>query len=115
MNIRRKLQYVKHYYFHILDPGWGHVTIRMSGHPPFSARVILNSRDYVACQARRAGIRFQKETNCFTDVTDAAQPADTLRAPDVVGPLRQVCERWIYSSCLCFALDAEEPVRPNFH
>jgi hypothetical protein len=118
VNIQRKTQYVKHYYFHILDPDWGHVTIRISGHPPFGAQVILNGHDYVACQARRAGIRFQKEDNCFTDVTDAAQLAqlaDTLRTPDVVGSLRQVCERWIYSSCPCFALDAEEQVRSNFH
>lgn len=80
VNIQRKTQYVKHYYFHILDPDWGHVTIRMSGHPPFGAQVILNGHDYVACQARRAGIRFQKEDNCFTDVADAAllaQLADT--------------------------------------
>lgn len=118
VNIRRKTQYVKHYYFHILDPDWGHVTIRMSGHPPFGAQVILNGHDYVACQARKAGLRVQKEDNCFTDVTDAgqlAQLADTLRAPDVVGSLRQVCERWLYASCLCFALDSEEQARSNFH
>ena len=118
VNIRRKTQYVKHYYFHILDPDWGHVTIRMSGHPPFGAQVILNGHDYVACQARQAGIRFQKEDNCFTAVADAAQLAqlaDTLRAQDIVGPLRQVCERWIYTSCLCFALDTEEQARSNFH
>lgn len=118
VNIRRKTQSVNHYYFHILDPDWGHVTIRMSGHPPFGAQVILNGHDFVACQARRAGLRFQKEDNCFTDVTDAAQLAqlaDTLRAPDMIGPLRQVCERWLYTSCLCFALDSEEQVRSNFH
>lgn len=117
VNIKRKTQYVKHYYFHIQDPEWGHVTIRMSGHPPFGAQVILNGHDYVACQARRAGLHFQKEDNCFTDVTDAAQLAqlaDTLRTQDVVGPLRQVCERWIYTSCLCFALDSEEQARSQF-
>jgi hypothetical protein len=27
---------------HILDWGWGHVTIKMSGHPPFGAQIILN-------------------------------------------------------------------------
>ena len=26
--------YVNHYSFHILDSDWGHVTIKMSGHPP---------------------------------------------------------------------------------
>jgi len=118
VNIQRKTQYVKHYYFHILDPDWGHVTIRMSGHAPFGAQVILNGHNYVACQAHRAGLCFAQEDNCFTDVTDAdhlARLADTLRSPDAVGSLRQVCERWIYSSCLCFALDCEEQARSNFH
>ena len=31
-----------------------------------------------------------------------------------VGRLRQVCERWIYRSCLCFALDFEEQQRSGF-
>src|SRR6202166_3881084 len=34
--------YVNHYSFHTLDPDWGHLTIKMSGHPPFGAQVILN-------------------------------------------------------------------------
>src|SRR5215472_10877354 len=29
--------------------------------------------------------------------------------------LQSVCERWIYSSCLCFALDLEEQKRSGFH
>ncbi len=30
--------YVNHYSFHILDPDWGHLTIKMSGHPPLPLR-----------------------------------------------------------------------------
>ena len=41
-NIAKKPAYVNHYSFHIMDPQWGHVTIKMSGHPPFPAQVILN-------------------------------------------------------------------------
>ena len=37
--------YVNHYSFHILDPDWGHLTIKMSGHPPFGAQVILNGHE----------------------------------------------------------------------
>src|SRR6516162_6853116 len=44
----------------ILDPDWGHLTIKISGHPPFPAQVILNGHEYVACQARKAGIAFTK-------------------------------------------------------
>jgi len=28
--------------------------------------------------------------------------------------LRQLCERWIYSTCLCFALDLEEQEKSRF-
>ena len=41
-NIAKKPAYVNHYSFHIMDPQWGHVTIKMSRHPPFPAQVILN-------------------------------------------------------------------------
>lgn len=118
VNIERKKHYVNHYYFHIQDPDWGHVTIRMSGHPPFGAQVILNGHEYVACQAKRAGVTFKKEDNCFTDVTEATrlfQIADSLGSPEIVGQLEQVCNRWIYSACLCFALDLEEQERTHFH
>jgi hypothetical protein len=116
-NIERKTSYVNHYHFQIMDPDWGHIVIRMSGHPPFGAQVILNGHDYVARQARREGLAFQKEDNCFTDVTDADQLfqiADTLRSEDAVGLLEQVCDRWIYSACLCFALNLEEQSQTKF-
>ena len=34
--------------------------------------MILNGHEYVACQARKAGIAFTKEGNCFTTISDAA-------------------------------------------
>jgi hypothetical protein len=33
-----------------MDPQWGHVTIKMSGHPPFGAQVILNGHEYVGVE-----------------------------------------------------------------
>jgi hypothetical protein len=63
-NIAKKTAYVNHYSFHIIDPQWGHVTIKMSGHPPFPAQVILNGHEHVAARARGAGIGFAKEGNC---------------------------------------------------
>jgi hypothetical protein len=118
VNLARKYPYVNHYSFHILDPDWGHVTIKMSGHPPFGAQVILNGHEYVACQARKEGVQFTKDGNCFTQISDAtrlAQIADTLSSPDIIGRLTQVCERWIYSACLCFALDLAEQEKTRFH
>jgi hypothetical protein len=112
------MPYVNHYSFHILDPDWGHVTIKISGHPPFPAQIIFNGHEYVACQARQAGIGFTKEGNCFThvaDVTGLAKIADTLSEESAIGRLSQVCDRWIYSSCLCFALDLAEQENSGFH
>ena len=51
VNLEKTSQYVNHYSFHIMDPIWGHVTIKMSGHPPFGAQVILNGHEYVAAAA----------------------------------------------------------------
>ncbi len=116
-NIAKKTAYVNHYSFHILDPAWGHVTIKMSGHPPFPAQVILNGHEHVAAQARAAGIGFVKEGNCFTEIADPqglAQVADTLSQPAATGRLGQVCDRWIYTACLCFGLDLAEQGMSGF-
>jgi hypothetical protein len=76
----------------------------------------LNGHEYVACQARKAGITFTKDGNCFTSISDAAglaKIADTLSDHRAIGRLSQVCERWIYA-CVCFALDFDEQKRSRF-
>jgi hypothetical protein len=116
-NLEKKTASVNHYSFHIMDPDWGHLTVKMSGHPPFGAQVILNGHEWVACQAQTAGIGYTKEGNCFTAVADPqalAQVADTLSQHATIGRLRQVCDRWIYTACLCFGLDADEQARSGF-
>jgi hypothetical protein len=40
--------------------------------------------------------------------------ADTLRSDDAAGLLKEICERWIYTACLCFALDRSEQNRSGF-
>jgi hypothetical protein len=116
-NLAKKPTYVNHYSFHIMDPQWGHVTIKMSGHPPFGAQVILNGHEYVARAAQVAGIGLAMEGNCFTAVADPqalARVADTLSQDAAVGHLSQVCDRWIYTACLCFGLGLDEQQRTGF-
>jgi hypothetical protein len=116
-HLRRRMGHVYHYSFHIWDAEWGHVTIKMSGHPPFGAQVILNGHEYVAAAAAAAGIGFDKEGNCFTSVTDTqalAQLADTLSLPGTIGRLAGVCDRWIYTACLCFGLDIDAQQTSRF-
>lgn len=118
LDLRRKkpMTWVSHYHFHIIDEHWGHVTIKLCGHPPFSAQIMLNGHEYVASRARRMGVVFTKEENCFTDVSSAAElaeVADTLRSTAAVGQLRLVCERWIYR-CVAFGLSFDEQKKTNF-
>ena len=117
VNLEKKSEYVNHYSFHIMDPDWGHLVIKMSGHPPFGAQVILNGHEYVACQAHAAGIGFTKEGNCFTGIADPrglAQIADTLSQDAAAGRLGQACDRWIYTACLCFGLDLADQQASGF-
>src|SRR5215469_13431640 len=112
----KSMPYVNHYAFHIWDAEWGHVTLKISGHPPFAAQIILNGHEYVACRAKGAGMEFTQEGNCFTPISDAAglaRVADTLSAAPAIGRLTQVCERWIYT-CLSLALDSEEQTASGF-
>jgi hypothetical protein len=93
VSIDKKGEHVYHYSFHIIDPDWGHVTIKVSGHPPFAAQVILNGHEYVAAQAQAAGIGFTKEGNCFTEIADPqglAQIADAVPRQAAMGRLGQV-------------------------
>jgi hypothetical protein len=116
-SLEKKREYVYHYSFHIMDPAWGHVTVKMSGHPPFGAQVILNGHEYVAAAARAAGIGFTKEGNCFTEVADPqglARVADALPRQAAIGRLGQVCDRWICTACLCFGLDLAEQESSGF-
>jgi hypothetical protein len=78
-NIAAKKPYVQHYSFHIVDPEWGHITIKMAGHPPVGAQIMLNGHEYVACQARKAGLALTKEGNCFTRIVDTAASSDNRR------------------------------------
>ena len=116
-NLARKRTYVNHYSFHIMDRQWGHLVIKMAGHAPFGAQVLLNGHEYVAVAAQAAGIGFTKEGNCFTGTTDPAglaQIAETLSQDAAIGRLGQACDRWIYTACLCFGLDLADQQRTCF-
>lgn len=119
-HLERKIPwpYVNHYHFHIIDKEWGHLTIKMSGHPPFGIQVMLNGHEWVERQARKKTISSVKEGNCFvggSDFMTLNRIADTLCRKDAIGQLAKVCDRWAYSTCLCFALDMEEQKRSGFH
>lgn len=108
---RQPWPYVHYYYFHLIDPDWGHVAIGVCCHPPFRARTLLNGHEWVARQATRRGLAHRKLDNCFVEVSDPA--ALTALADSLSGQhIRAVCERWIYG--LCFGLSVAEQRLSNF-
>lgn len=108
---------VNHYYFQIVDPQWGHLTIRLCGHPPFPALIMLNAHEWVERTAARQGVPVVKRSNCFVEGSDLRRVdriAARFLAPAAILGLAEVCERWIYSACLCFGLTREEQRRSGF-
>ena len=79
-NIAKKTAYVNHYSFHIMDPAWGHVTIKMSGHPPFPAQVILNGHEYVAAArpGRRDRVQSRRATALLASRIRRAWPGSQI-------------------------------------
>jgi DNA-binding transcriptional ArsR family regulator len=117
-DIHHKTAYVNHYYFHILDPEWGHLCIKLCSHPPFPATIMLNGHEWVERQALQQELAFTKEGNCFTDANswhDLDLLADALSTPSAIGRLIEVIQRWLTSACLIFALDQAEQEQSGFH
>lgn len=88
------MRLVNYYYFHLRDKHWGHVTIGISPHPPFAAKVILNGHEWLAERANRRGLAYQKHDNCLIAITDSKplhELADTLSE----GHLLDICRRWM--------------------
>ena len=114
---KKKWPYINHYYFHLMDPEWGHITVRMSGYPPFGAQVIANGHEWVERRAVQKGLSIIKEGNCYVggpDFQALNRIAQASRAEHAIGRLIKACDRWLYSSCLCFALDLSEQEKSGF-
>ena len=110
IDIRKKkpASFINHYSFHIIDKVWGHITIKIAGHPPFTAQIILNGHEWVERQEKAKRLSLEKEGNCFTRFSNGealSRIADTLSIQK--GQLESVCNRWIYK-CLWFGLNQQE-------
>ena len=55
---------------YVLDPEKGLVHLRLQSWFPFLTQVCLNGREWLACQMRTRGMRFEKSGNCFTCIED---------------------------------------------
>jgi hypothetical protein len=106
VNLAKKNGFVKHYSFHIMGPERGHLVVKMSGHPPFSAQVILKAT--TTSRTRPPKLAPALRRRGWDDPARLARCAEALSRPSAIGRLPQVCEHWIYSSVLCLALTTAE-------
>ena len=83
-----------HYYWYVLDPIMGPMSIRVASYFPFNVTCYLNGHSFVAQELMRAGVGFRKADNAFLGVADVAAlqaAADRLSA----ALLQRRCAYWV--------------------
>jgi len=83
-----------HYYWYLLDPIMGPMSVRVATYFPFNVTCYLNGHSFVAQELRRDGIRFRKADNAFLAVEDVhalQTAADRLSA----AILQRRCAYWV--------------------
>ena len=54
-----------HYYWYVLDPVMGPMSVRVASYFPFNVTCYLNGHSFVAQELTRDGVRFRKADNAF--------------------------------------------------
>lgn len=62
---------VNHYYFYLQDRQFGPIFIKVCSYAPWGMKLCLNGHEWVKCQARRKGLRFESLDNGFLWCADA--------------------------------------------
>ncbi len=91
----KRVGFVDQYYFYILDPYWGPISIRFSSHAPFNVTVYLNGNRWLANEAMRRGIEIETDDNSIVRCSD---PDALQQVADSLDPrqLQAVCDHWAY-------------------
>lgn len=82
-----------HYYFYLLDPVLGPMSLRVGSFLPFTLAYWLNGHSFLAQELTRAGVAFRKDDNAFLAVADLAA---LEAAADRLTPrlIEQRCNHW---------------------
>lgn len=83
-----------HYYFYVLDPVIGPMSLRFATYLPFNVTCYLNGHSFLAQELTHQGIKFHKVDNAIVAVAD---PAGRQAAANQLTPalLNQRCQHWI--------------------
>src|SRR5215216_2244253 len=102
-----------HYYWYVLDPVMGPMSVRVASYFPFNVTCYLNGHSFVAQELRRDGVRFRKADNAFLAVADVAalqSAADCLSA----ALLQRRCNYWVRRVVPAFSPAEREALRPGY-
>jgi len=93
--IIKRIGLVDQYYFYLVDPYWGPISIRFSSHPPFNVTVYLNGNRWLAAEAVRHGLVIETKDNSVVRCNDPGA-LETLANGLEPRQLRAVCDHWVY-------------------
>jgi hypothetical protein len=102
-----------HYYWYVLDPVMGPMSVRVASYFPFNVTCYLNGHSFVAQELTRDGVRFRKADNAFLAVSDVAavqSAADRLSA----ALLQRRCTYWVRRVVPVFSPDERAALRPGY-
>jgi hypothetical protein len=101
-----------HYYFYLLDPVLGPMSVRVGTFLPFTLAVFINGHSFLAQELSRLGVGFRKDDNAFLAVDDLAalEAAAERLTPRLI---EQRCGSWVRHLAPRFT--AEERAAVDLH
>src|SRR3984893_2705102 len=102
-----------HYYWYVLDPIMGPMSVRVASYFPFNVECYLNGHSFVAQELTRAEIPFRKADNAFLGVADVAAlqtAAQRLNAALV----EQRCTDWVRRLVPVFSPAERAALEPGY-
>jgi hypothetical protein len=103
-----------HYYWYVLDPIMGPMSIRVATYFPFNVTCYLNGHSFVAQELTRARVRFRKADNAFLGVADVAALQAAAADRLSTGMLQRRCAYWVRRLVPTFNLAERTALQPGY-
>ncbi len=103
-----------HYYFYVLDPVMGPMSLRVASYLPFNVTCYLNGHSFIAQELVRQGIRFQKDDNAFLAVADHDDALQAAADRLTHSLLRERCDYWTTQLAPRFSAEEQRALHPSY-
>ena len=96
-----------HYYFYILDPLIGPMSLRVGSYMPFTLGCFMNGHSYLAQRLLERKVTFRKEDNAFLDCGDPEQLQQLAESLDE-SLIRERADSWAWRLSPSFSRDERQ-------